>query len=151
MHFVHGLVILLSQCLLSPRNINGYWQIIREASWNAEGSLKMDWHPVRDPIILLLQILHTRQTGIISGCMGLLTWVNRLNIPLTGYEIMYFAKIATTVLKIFRWEKSASKESMQQCWGPSTQPWRNSRRKKDQFNSQLNLNISRRRRQNGKL
>ena len=41
-----------------PKSINGYWGIAREAWWNAEGNLAMDWH----------LIMREVETLIIASC-----------------------------------------------------------------------------------
>ena len=41
---------ILTQCLSSPKNLNGYQQIVRESWWNSGGrggNHGIDWHPIQ--------------------------------------------------------------------------------------------------------
>ena len=40
--------------LSPPKSINGYWGIAREAWWNAEGNLAVDWHLIMREVVTLI-------------------------------------------------------------------------------------------------
>ena len=75
---------LLSQCISPPRSINGYWQIVREAWWNAEGvTLRLKGIPSREEQLYFWS-LQAMETGISLSSLGLHTINCALNSKVWG-------------------------------------------------------------------
>ena len=48
------------------------------SEFNAEGHPRMDWHPIQGEVEILLKSLHATETGISSGLMGHLAYMQTL-------------------------------------------------------------------------
>ena len=66
-------VVFLCNTLSShslPRSINGYWQIVREAWWNAGGYFVMDYHPFQGGVAIFLVASCYIENGLSSVWLG---------------------------------------------------------------------------------